>query len=70
MTEQSTTAAVVETPKRRIRVPLPSRSTLTKVGAVTGVFTAGVLVGAKWVKDACTCESGADAADTADQSTD
>lgn len=61
MTEQP--AAVVETPKRRIRVPLPSRSALTKVGALTGVFALGAVVGAKRVKDACACES--DTAETA-----
>lgn len=55
MTEQP--AAVVETPKRRIRVPLPTRSTLKKVFALTGVFTLGAWVGWRRAKDACDCES-------------
>lgn len=63
MTEQPT--AEVETPKRRFRVKLPSRSTLTKVGAVTGVFALGAVVGAKRAKNACACES--DSAEQTDQ---
>jgi hypothetical protein len=58
MTEQP--AAVVETPKRRIRIPLPTRATLKKVLAYTGVFTLGALVGAKRAKDACACEPDGD----------
>jgi len=58
MTEQTT--AVIETPKRRFRVALPSRSTLLKAGALVGTFGLGAVVGAKRVKDACACESGTD----------
>lgn len=58
MTEQP--AAVVETPKRRIRIPLPTRSTVKKAVALTGVFALGAVVGAKRAKDACTCESDED----------
>lgn len=56
MTEQP--AAVVETPnKRRFRIPLPRRSTLARVAALTGVFTLGAWVGWRRAKDACDCES-------------
>ena len=58
MTEQTT--AVVETPKRRIRVKLPSRSTVVKAGALAGTFALGAVVGAKRIKDNCACESDSD----------
>lgn len=51
------TAAVVETPKRRIRVPLPTRSTAVKAATYLATFGAGVFVGVKRVKDACACET-------------
>jgi hypothetical protein len=53
MTEQTT--PVIETPKRRIRITLPSRSTVAKAGALVGTFALGAVVGAKRVKDACAC---------------
>lgn len=54
MTEQP--AAVIETPKRKIRVKLPSRTTVRNGLALTGVFVLGAVVGAKRTKDACACE--------------
>lgn len=66
MTEQP--AAVVETPKRRIRVKLPSRTTIRNGAALTGAFVAGAWVAKRKFDCGGTCES--DAGDTADQSTD
>jgi len=55
MTEQP--AAVVETPKRRIRVKLPSRPTLRNGVALTGAFVLGAVVAKKKLDNACACES-------------
>lgn len=49
--------AVVETPKRRFALRLPSRSTLTKVGAAAVLFTTGVVVGVRKTKANCACET-------------
>lgn len=57
--------AVVETPKRRFAVKLPSRQTLTKVGAAVVLFTTGVVVGVRKTKSDCACET-----DKAEQPTD
>lgn len=63
MTEQ--TAAVVETPKRKIRLRVPSRQTLKKVATHTSVAALAGLIGYRAAKNAdnCACES--DTADTA-----
>lgn len=57
--------AVVETPKRRFALRLPSRSTLTKAGAIAGVFALGSVVGYRKAKGACACET--DEGETAGQ---
>lgn len=59
MTEQQP-AAVVETPKRKIRIKLPSRTTVRNGLALTGVFALGAVVGAKRAKDNCACETDTD----------
>lgn len=66
MSEQP--AAVIETPKRKIRIKLPTRTTVRNGLALTGAFALGAVVGAKRVKDACLC--GPDTADNADATPD
>lgn len=55
MTEQPTVA--VETPKRKLRVHLPSRSTVAKAGALTGAFLAGAWVAKRKLAGNCPLES-------------
>lgn len=57
--------AVVETPKRKLAIRLPSRSTILKSTSYLAVFGAGALVGAKKVRDACAREN--DTTETAGQ---
>lgn len=58
-------SAVVETPKRRIRVKLPSKQTLIKAGALTGAFALGAVVAKKKLAGDCACET--DMPENADQ---
>lgn len=68
MTEQQP-AAVIETPKRRIRVKLPSRTTIRNGVALTGAFVLGAVVTKRKLDRECACESD-DSGTAAGQSTD
>lgn len=63
-----TNAVVVETPKRKIRLRVPTRTTVRKVATLTGVAALGGLVGYRAAKnsDDCACESDASDAGTTD----
>lgn len=66
MTEQP--AAVVETPKRRIRVKLPTLTTIRNGLALTGAFILGAVVTKRKLDRECACEP--DTGTTAGQSVD
>ncbi len=72
MTEtEATPTAELVTPTKRFRIKLPSRSTVKKVGALTGAAALGAVVTARALKRNCACDSDtATEAGTADQSTD
>lgn len=53
----TTETHVIETPaKRKLRIKLPTRTTVRNGLALTGAFVLGAVVGAKRVKDACECD--------------